>query len=137
MNFVELRSFDNYIPANIIQGRLEAEGVFCYLADANTSTIIPFLSNSIGGIKLMVSDDDVEKAKSLLSEFDSAYTQSLACPQCGSHDIHYIAKSSVNNWISAIFFWLIGNYAIASEQVYHCYHCGFEFEKIPEEPTES
>jgi len=135
MNFVELRSFDNYISANIIRTRLEGEGVFCYLGDDNISTMMPFLSSSIGGIKLMVADDDVEKARILLSEFDTDYMRSVTCPHCGSHDVQYIAKSSVNNWISAIFFWIIGNYAIASEQVYHCYQCGFEFNDLPNEPA--
>jgi hypothetical protein len=137
MNFAQVRSFDNYISANIMQGKLEAEGIYCYLADDNTSTIFPVLSNPIGGIKLMVAETDVTKVESILAEFDSAYKQTLTCPQCGSQNVEYISKSNTTNWLSAIFFWLLGNYAIAAEQTYHCYNCGFEFEELPDKPLET
>ena|ERR1700689_1652159 len=137
MNFVQVRSFDNYISANILQGKLEAEGIYCYLADDNISTILPIISNSIGGIKLMVAENDVSKAESILAEFDSAYKQALRCPQCGSHNIEYITKSNATNWLSAIFFWILGSYAVAAEHAYHCYNCGFEFEELPNKPSET
>ncbi len=137
MNFVQVRSFDNYISANIMQGKLEAEGIYCYLADDNTSTIFPVLSNPIGGIKLMVAENDVRDAEAVLSGFDAEYKQTLTCPKCGSQHVEYIAKSNPANWLSAILFWVLGNYAIASEQTYHCYDCGFEFEELPDRALET
>ena len=54
MNFVLLQSYDNYVSAHIAMGRLEEDGINCWLKDENTVTIDPILSNAIGGIKLMV-----------------------------------------------------------------------------------
>jgi hypothetical protein len=70
MNFVLLQSFDNYIPAHIALGRLKEENINCYLQDEYSATIGPFLSNSIGGIKLMVADTQAERALAILNPAD-------------------------------------------------------------------
>ena len=58
MKLVTLRSFDNYFTANITLTKLHADGIECYLKDENTVTIDPMLSNAIGGIKLVVKNED-------------------------------------------------------------------------------
>ena len=67
MKFVIVRSYDNYIPAHIDMGRLKEDGINCWLRDENSVTIDPFLSNAIGGIKLMVPENQVELAIKLLN----------------------------------------------------------------------
>ena len=64
-----LQSFDNYIDAHIVKGRLEAEDIPCWLKDEHTSALIvdPVLTNAIGGIKLMVPKDQVQKATEILN----------------------------------------------------------------------
>ena len=135
MDYLLLRSFDNYLSASITLARLDEEGITCYLKDEYTVTIDPMLSNAIGGIKLMVFPDDFEEAKALLDAYDKQYRSSLTCPQCGSHDVEYISKPGVKNWITAITSWLFSSYALAAEQVYHCYECAFEFTDLPEQPV--
>jgi hypothetical protein len=66
MSFVAIRSYDNYIPAHIAMGRLKEEFINCYLLNENSVTIDPFLSNSIGGIKLMVAETQAERALEIL-----------------------------------------------------------------------
>ena len=66
MKFVLLCSFDNYIPAHIALGRLKEEFINCYLQDEYSVTIDPFLSNAIGGIKLMVAETQLERARKIL-----------------------------------------------------------------------
>lgn len=66
VKFVLLYSFDNYIPAHIALGRLKEEYINCYLQDEYSVTIDPFLSNAIGGIKLMVNEVQLERAKEIL-----------------------------------------------------------------------
>ena len=68
MKYVLLCSFDNYIPAHIALGRLKEEFVNCYLQDEYSVTIDPFLSNAIGGIKLMVAETQVDRAKEILQD---------------------------------------------------------------------
>jgi hypothetical protein len=70
MKFVEVRSYDNYIPAHIILGKLRSEYINCHLLNENTVTIDPFLSNAIGGIKLMVAAPQLERALELLTLFE-------------------------------------------------------------------
>lgn len=76
MRFVTIRSFDNYIDANIMLGKLQAEDVHCFLVDEYTATINPFLSNAIGGIKLNVPEAEAIKARELLVNFDEEREQS-------------------------------------------------------------
>ncbi|MEJ0106473.1 MAG: DUF2007 domain-containing protein [Bacteroidota bacterium] len=64
--FVILMTFDNYIPAHIALGRLKEEFINCYLQDEYTVTIDPLLSNAIGGIKLMVAEQQAERALEIL-----------------------------------------------------------------------
>jgi len=70
MKFVLLCSFDNYIPAHIALGRLKEEFINCYLQDEYSVTIDPFLSNAIGGIKLMVVETQIERAREILENRD-------------------------------------------------------------------
>ncbi len=69
MQYIPVQSYDNYIEANIICSRLEQEQIVCWLKDENTVTITPFFSNSIGGIKLMVAEPQVERALKLIMKW--------------------------------------------------------------------
>ena len=68
MSFIAICTYDNYIPAHIAMGRLQAEYINCYLQDEYSVTIDPFLSNAIGGIKLMVAEAQAERAISILQD---------------------------------------------------------------------
>jgi hypothetical protein len=67
MKFILLCSYDNYIPAHIALGRLKEEYINCYLQDEYSATIGPFLSNAIGGIKLMVEETQAQRALDILN----------------------------------------------------------------------
>jgi hypothetical protein len=70
MDFVLLQTFDNYIDAHIVKGRLEAEDIICWLKDEHLSALIvdPILVSAIAGIKLMVAKEHVDKAMQILNE---------------------------------------------------------------------
>lgn len=70
MKYILIKSFDNYIPAHIALGRLKEEYVNCYLQDEYSVTIDPFLSNAIGGIKLMVAETQLDRARQILEDFE-------------------------------------------------------------------
>jgi hypothetical protein len=74
MKFVEVRSYDNYIPAHLMLGQLRSEFINCHLLNENSVTIDPFLSNAIGGIKLMVAESQVNRAIELINEIESKGT---------------------------------------------------------------
>lgn len=74
MKLIAVRSYDDYISAHIIMGRLKEEYINCYLQDENSVTTIPFLSNITGGIKLMVPEPQAERALELLEQFEQDQT---------------------------------------------------------------
>ena len=130
MNFKIIETFDNYIDANLTLSRLEEAGVNCWLQDENTATINPVLANAIGGIKLVVLEEDVPKATELLNALKEIKRKSFACPHCGSHNIEYITTNrKAGNIISSVLFWMLGNYAIGVQQVWHCFDCNEEFKE--------
>ncbi len=128
MNFIVLETFDNYIDANLVLGRMQQAGIHCWLKDENTVTIDPILTNAIGGIKLMVSTDDMQNATEVLQILKEIKRKSYACPNCGSHNIEYINTSQkAINWVSSLLTWLLGSYAIGIKKIWHCFNCGKEF----------
>jgi predicted RNA-binding Zn-ribbon protein involved in translation (DUF1610 family) len=128
--FVVAQVFTNYIDANIIMGRLEEEGINCWLKDENTVTIDPILTNAVGGIKLMVAETQAERAFELLREFRNEQQSVLKCPRCGSTNVEFVTTPrKASNWIGVIVGFLFTNFALSADRVYHCFNCGFEFEK--------
>jgi predicted RNA-binding Zn-ribbon protein involved in translation (DUF1610 family) len=117
--------------ANITLTKLQDAGVECYLKDENTVTIDPILSNAIGGIKLVVKEEDAAQAKELLQLFDEEYLGSIKCPKCGSNTITSVIKPGVTNYVTAILTWLFSNYAVPAEQIYQCSACGWESKTMP------
>jgi hypothetical protein len=133
MDFIPFQSFDNYIEAHILMGRMQDEGIDCWLKDENTVTIDPILSNAIGGIKLMIPNTQLEQATELWKQYQEEKRQYYRCPSCNSNNIELInTPRKAINWITAITTWVLGNYAMAGEQVWHCFDCEAEF-KTPVE----
>jgi type III secretory pathway lipoprotein EscJ len=52
----------------IIKGRLESEGIECFVRDELTTQVISMYSIALGGIKLQVKESDVERAVAILKE---------------------------------------------------------------------
>lgn len=132
MELKTIRTFDNYINANMTLAKLQNNGIECFLKDEFSATIIPFLGNAIGGIKLMVKDSDEKDAIEMLNAIDTEYLKAAKCPNCGKIGLDYIAKPGSKNFITAILTWLVASYAIAPEHVYHCSTCGWESKTLPE-----
>ena len=142
MQFHILQTFANYIEAHIVMGRFEEAGINCWLKDENTVTIDPILTNAVGGIKLMVASEDLEKALELMQQIKQAQIENYTCPQCGSGIIEYInTPRKPINWFGAIASWLLGSYAVSVEKTWHCFDCGNEFETpvelLPSEITDA
>ena len=68
MDYIQVRSYDNYIYAHIVLSMLQDAGINCYLKDEYTITIDPLLSPALGGIKVMVVSSQLERALELLME---------------------------------------------------------------------
>lgn len=135
MSFVPVWTYDNYIPAHIDMGRLQDEGFDCWLKDENTVTINPIWGNALGGIKLMVAEEQAAKAVELLQQLRQVYQKTLTCPNCGSHDVELVSTPRKPlNWFAALSTFMIGDYALTVEKVYHCFSCSHEFAESPGTP---
>ena len=135
MSFVPVRAFDNYISAHIAMGRLQEDGIDCWLKDENTVTIDPILTNAIGGIKLMVDSSQSEKAAAILRTIDNEYKAAHPCPKCHSLNIELVSTPrKASNWFSALWGFLTFSMAMPVDKVYHCFDCGreYEIEELPE-----
>ncbi|MDR0713783.1 MAG: DUF2007 domain-containing protein [Bacteroidales bacterium] len=66
--FITVQTFTYPMQAAIIRGRLESEGIECFVRDELTVQVHPFYSNAIGGVKLQVRKNDLEQAVEILKE---------------------------------------------------------------------
>jgi hypothetical protein len=67
-NLVLLRRFRDVPEALLAKGMLEASGIECFLADENMVRMDWFISNLLGGVKLLVQPADFSKASRTLNE---------------------------------------------------------------------
>lgn len=65
---VTIKTFTFSHEVAIVRGRLESEGIYCFTQDELTAQVQPFHSIAIGGVKLQVREEDVERAIALLKE---------------------------------------------------------------------
>ncbi|HVF95995.1 MAG TPA: DUF2007 domain-containing protein [Flavisolibacter sp.] len=130
MEFSILKSFANYIDAHIVLGRMQEEGINCWLKNESTATIMPIWNTALGGIQLMVNNDQLQRAASILKEIDNERKAQICCPKCRSRNVEYInTMRKPVNWLSAAVTFLLGDVALMPEQRYHCFACGEEWEE--------
>lgn len=70
---VVLRTYDNYISANLVLGKLKDAGIHAFLQDENTITVDPFLMYAINGIKLVVPESEAHTASAMLGIMEDEY----------------------------------------------------------------
>ena len=64
---VLLKEYASDFEANIVRTRLESEGIPCMIANETFSSIYPLTMNSIGAIRLMIFEKDLERAQQILA----------------------------------------------------------------------
>ncbi len=95
---VTLCQFRDLPDALLAKGSLESAGIQAYLVDDNMIRVDWFISNLLGGIKLMVHPEDAEAATEILNQpipemievEGIGNFQQPKCPQCQSLDVSYI-----------------------------------------------
>ena len=66
--FITVATFTYPHEAAILKGRLESEGIECFLRDELTVQVYNFYSNAIGGVKLQVRRCDVSLVYRILED---------------------------------------------------------------------
>jgi hypothetical protein len=102
---VWIRHFRDLPEALLAKGSLESAGIECFLTDDNMVRMNWFISNLLGGVKLLVNQEDAEAAGAIL---DQPIPETLdvegigehkqpRCPECQSLDVSF---ESLNKGIS-------------------------------------
>ncbi|MGN6637370.1 MAG: putative signal transducing protein [Mucilaginibacter sp.] len=63
---VTFETYYDLMLAEIIKGKLEANGIPCFIADESMGTMIPIYNQAIGGVKIKVFEYDLEKARQII-----------------------------------------------------------------------
>ncbi len=87
MQFIQVSSFDNYVQANIQLSMLQDAGINCHLKDENIITIDPLLNPLLGGMKLMVSESQADRALAILKSNEQHYIGAIACARTAAAEI--------------------------------------------------
>jgi hypothetical protein len=134
MKLVTVRTFDSPIDAHLLKSKLESEGIDCYLKDEHSISIDPMHSYALGGIKLQISDADIEKTKKVLQEIDKTPYRDendkiAECPQCESQDLiaGYISMKGFPQIFSAIISVFFMVFPMHLKVFYKCNNCRNEF----------
>ncbi|OUR98205.1 hypothetical protein A9Q86_14215 [Flavobacteriales bacterium 33_180_T64] len=90
-NYKVLTTFPYSTEAQITKSKLESEGVSVMLLDEKTIDSDPLISQAIGGVKLLVANDDFEKALLIYNKIRpyevDANGNPIHCQSCNSNHI--------------------------------------------------
>ncbi len=129
---VILKTYEFPQLAHLDKGKLADEGIDAFVQDDNMATVAPLFSQAIGGVKLLVAIQDVERARTILGlnefallkdTFDEEIAPQRVCPSCGS--IEVFQKRSI---LSGIAFLVLFFVPVATwTHKYHCVNCDHEW----------
>jgi hypothetical protein len=118
------------------QNLLESEGITTFLKDELTAQVNNFYSTAIGGVKLLVHNDDLERSRELLiqggyirsedyqapPEIEVVRTVNRThCPYCGSEQI---SKKKEVNPATIIAYFFIHVMIPIFKKTWMCWDCG-------------
>lgn len=118
--------------ALIYKGKLESEGIEVFMRDSNTVDTNPLYSNAVGGVKLFVKNEDVEKATKVLSEISTFSVDDnnelVKCPKCDAQQVDMVTSiKDIKSLLSFIFSTLLFFMPFHSKHKYKCANCKHEF----------
>ncbi len=138
---VAIQRYRDLPQAAMAQSILESAGIESFLADANLVRMDWFYSNAVGGIKVVVREQDAEEARKLLEQgvpesFDaegSGHYEQPRCPSCGSFDI---SLDGLDKRVSYATVW-IGVPVPVTIKGWNCASCGHRWNDDAEKSEES
>ena len=130
--FCLIAQFQYSAEAQIVKGRLEADGIEVFLTDNVTIDTDPMVSNAIGGVKLKVRSEDEIIAKEVLNSI-SHYSlddkgEAIYCPNCKSEKIDFFTNvKDLKSFISLFVGLIMGALPFYTKYEYRCEVCKTKF----------
>ena len=116
---VTIASFDTPLQANILASRLEADGVPCFLADAETIGVHGLLAGAVGGVKIQVRESDRARGEASLRA-NASRPAAPPCPKCGSREVR---RKGLSILAGALMVFTLGVLALFFPVVWTCAAC--------------
>lgn len=131
--FSFVADFSYSSEAQIFKGLLKSNGIEVFMRDNFTIDSDPLLSNAIGGVKLFVRTENLEKAREYLSETQKFSVDNsgnpIVCPNCNQPKVELVTSikegKSLFAFVVSMLFMMLPFYA---KYTYKCANCGQEFE---------
>jgi DNA-directed RNA polymerase subunit RPC12/RpoP len=130
--FVTIARYPYSTEAQIIKGRLEADGIEVFLRDNITIDTDPLVSQAIGGVKLKVLAKDEAAARAIINSIESFSLDDegnpIKCPNC--HNKHIGLYSTITDFKSFASFligFIFGTLPFSTRYQYKCEDCKVEF----------
>jgi len=138
-NWREAISLTFPAQAHMVQGYLESEGINTILKDELTTQVNNMYSNAVGGVKVMVMDEDYENAIQILQQggyinpekqpkieivYRTTTTNKKQCPFCHSENI---GKKKTPDVIMLIVSLILGVIFPIFRRTDMCFDCGKEW----------
>jgi hypothetical protein len=106
-------TFDSPVAAEFAKARLEAEGIRATLQGQHHVAMHWSINNAVGGVKLLVWEEDVQRAREILElkcpnlEHNGQDTSKVPqCPKCASTDVFYERWNRKMVFLSYLFLFL-------------------------------
>ena len=142
---VKLTVVNNIFEADLIKGKLESEGIQCYIPDEHTFTANPLHAGAIGNLRIDVNVKDYDNATKILNDYnikDSVKNESndnihengikdgtIKCPNCFSNNVIRERYSKKYAYLTIL---LLGFPVLFRTKKCKCYDCNELWtEKIP------
>lgn len=131
--FKTVANFQYSSEAQIIKGRLEAEGITVFLKDNYTIDTDPLVSNAIGGVKMQVKTEDASKALDVLKSIRKYSVDDkgdvIVCPNCsGEHVEVFSTIKDLKSFVAFVLGFIIGTLPFYAKHKYRCDDCKTEFD---------
>jgi len=127
MNTIVLTTCNNSFEANLIKGKLENNGISCFLANENISNLMPYFNGMMGaGVQIIIEDSDLEKAQELILPI--LKESEIVCPNCNSSKVVFGLGTNKLKKIFVVLISLFTGIPFGNiRNAYYCQNCKTEF----------
>lgn len=118
-----IATFENALDAEMARGRLESEGIRAFVQDGNIVGANWTLSNAVGGVKVAVLAQDLQRAIEILADAGTHEDEDSGwgkCSKCGSSKLELHSDRRMTNltWL------LLGIPLLFPNKRFLCRSCG-------------